>query len=112
MTKPKHSARRRGGRARKKAPVQSGYLLKLYIAGMSARSIAAIRSIKRICEEHLRDGHVLEIIDLYRHPARASEEQIVAAPTLIKKFPLPLRRLIGNMSDERRVMAGLDVKRK
>ena len=107
-----HSRRRRSRPVRRASDARTGYLLKLYIAGMSSRSVAAIRSIKRICEQHLCTGYELEIIDLYRCPDRAAEEQIIAAPTLIKKLPAPLRRLIGNMTDESRVMAGLGMKKK
>ena len=106
-----HARSRRRGRAKGAASARRGYLLKLYIAGMSSRSVTAIRSIKRICEQHLCKDYSLEIIDLYRQPGRAAEEQIVAAPTLIKKLPAPLRRLIGNLTDESRVMAGLNLKK-
>ena len=91
---------------------KQGFLLKLFIAGMSARSVSAIRSIKRICDEHLAGDYKLEIVDLYRQPHRAKEEQIVAAPTLIKQRPEPLRRIVGSMQDEDRVMLGLNVKKK
>jgi circadian clock protein KaiB len=107
---PKASTRRRIRPARTRAGKPGFYLLKLYIAGLSPRSVTAIRSIKRICEKHLANHYKLEIVDLYRQPARAKEEQIVAAPTLIKKLPAPLRRLIGSLSDESRVIAGLNVK--
>jgi len=97
-------------RKRRRRGEPGGYLLQLFIAGMSPRSVAAIRSIRRICDEYLPGTHVLEIVDLYRQPARAGEEQIVAAPALIKKRPLPLRRIIGNLTDENRVMAALGMK--
>ena len=74
--------------------------------------MAAISSIKKICEQHLSGQYELEIVDLYRQPARAKKHQIVAAPTLIKEQPLPMRRMVGNMSDEARVMDGLNVKKK
>lgn len=79
---------------------------------MSTRSVSAIHSIRSVCEEYLRGQYELEVVDLYRHPARAREEQIVAAPTLIKKMPAPMRRLVGDMSDKSRILAGLAVKRK
>ena len=86
------------------------YVLRLFVSGMTRRSIAAIASIKVICEKHLRGRYDLEIIDIYQHPATAREEQVFAAPTLVKKLPLPLRRLIGDLSDNGRVMLGLDLR--
>ena len=87
-------------------------MLRLFIAGMSSRSLAAIHSIKKICQQHL-DGHYqLEIVDLYRQPARAQKDQIIAAPTLIKEKPLPARRIVGTLADEERVIIGLNVKKK
>ncbi len=85
------------------------YLLKLFIAGMSTRSVAAIKSIKRVCRQHLGEDFDLEIVDLYREPQRALQEQIVAVPTLIKKRPAPMRRIIGSMENEKRLMNGLNV---
>src|SRR5512135_3254736 len=72
------------------------YLLKLYITGMTPRSTQAIINIKKICEEHLKGRYELEVIDIYQKPVLAKGEQIIAAPTLIKKLPVPLRRFIGN----------------
>lgn len=88
------------------------YVLKLYVAGLTPRSIAALRSVKDICERHLQGRYELEIIDIYEHPSRARDQQIVAAPTLIKQLPLPLRRLIGDMADQERVLVGLDLRLK
>jgi len=88
------------------------YVLRLFVTGMTPRSAEAIASIKAICEEHLHGRYDLEVIDIYLHPELASEEQIIAAPTLVKKLPAPLRRLIGNLSKEERVLAGLDLRRK
>jgi circadian clock protein KaiB len=88
------------------------YVLRLYVASLTPRSIAAIRSVKYVCERHLQGRYELEIIDIYQHPTLAKGEQIVAAPTLIKKLPLPLRRLIGDMADEERVLVGLDLRTK
>lgn len=87
-------------------------MLRLFIAGMSTRSVSAIDSIKKICDQHLGGQYELEIVDLYRQPARAQKDQIIAAPTLIKEKPLPLRRIVGSMTDEGRVMSGLNVKKK
>ena len=86
------------------------YLLRLYVAGLSTRSSTAIRNLRRICDEHLHDRCTLEVIDIYEHPTLARGEQIIAAPTLIKELPLPLRRLIGDMADTDRVLVGLDLR--
>jgi len=86
------------------------YLLRLYVTGMTPQSVTAIDNLKEICEEHLKGRYNLEVIDLYKNPALAAGEQIIAAPTLIKKLPLPLRRIIGDMSNTDRVLVGLDLK--
>jgi circadian clock protein KaiB len=88
------------------------YVLRLYVAGITPRSAQAITNVTAICEEHLAGRYELEIIDIYQQPVLAKGEQIVAAPTLIKRLPLPLRRLIGNMSEKDRVLVGLDLRRK
>lgn len=86
------------------------YLLRLYVTGMTPQSVVAIENLKQICEEHLKGRYNLEVIDLYKNPSLAAGEQIIAAPTLIKKLPLPLRRVIGDMSNIDRVLVGLDLK--
>jgi circadian clock protein KaiB len=88
------------------------YILKLYVAGMTPRSANAIAKIKDICEEYLKARYELEIIDIFQNPVLARGEQIIAAPTLIKKLPLPLRRLIGDMSNRQKVLLGLDLRQK
>jgi circadian clock protein KaiB len=87
------------------------YLLRLYIAGSTPQSNRAVANIKIICEEHLKGQYELEVVDLYEKPYLAAGEQIIAAPTLIKQLPLPLRRIIGDMSDTDRVLVGLDLRR-
>ena len=87
------------------------YVLHLYVTGMTPRSTEAYTSIKAICEKHLHGRYDLEVIDLYQQPALAREEQIMAAPTLVKKLPAPLRRLVGNLSQEERVLVGLGLHR-
>ncbi len=89
---------------------RESYLLRLYVTGTTPRSVRAIANIKKICDEHLTGKYDLEVIDLYQRPALAKGEQIIAAPTLIRKLPLPLRRIIGDMSDTERVLVGLDIK--
>ena len=88
-----------------------GYVLRLFVAGMTARSTRAVENIRAICEEHFAGAYELEVVNLYEQPARASGEQIIAAPTLIKKLPLPMRRIIGDMSNRDRVLLGLDLVR-
>lgn len=85
------------------------YVLRLYVTGMTPRSITAIENIKRICEEHLQGRYELEVIDIYQHPEAAREAQLLAAPTMIKELPAPLRRFVGDMSDEEKILAGLEV---
>jgi circadian clock protein KaiB len=86
------------------------YTLRLYVIGASPQSVRAINNIKNICEEHLQGRYELEVVDLYQQPQLAQGEQIIASPTLIKKLPLPLRRVIGDMSNEERVLVGLDLR--
>ena len=88
------------------------YLLRLYVAGLTPRSQTAIKNIKKICEEHLNGRYDLEVIDVYQKPVLAKGEQIIAAPTLIKKLPLPLRRFIGDLSDSERILLGLELRPK
>ncbi len=95
-----------------KPVVPQMYVLRLYVAGINPRSSAAIRSITAICEEHLQGHYELEIVDLYQQPMLAKGEQIIAAPTLIKKLPEPLRRFIGNLADKERILVGLDLRPK
>ncbi len=89
---------------------QEKYVLRLYIAGMNARSIQAVENIKRICEQYLPERYQLEVIDVYQQPIFARDGQIVAAPTLVKELPPPLRKLVGSMSDTERVLVGMDLR--
>ncbi len=93
-------------------PAKKTFVLRLYIAGSSARSTRAIENAKHICEDHLEGRYELDVIDIFQQPKLAKDDQIVAVPTLIKKLPLPLRRFIGDLSDEEVVLVGLDVKPK
>ena len=98
---------------RRSAPKGDGprrYVLRLYVAGLTTRSATAIRNVREICETHLRDRYDLEVIDLHDHPELAREQQVIAAPTLIKELPAPLRRLIGDMTDRDRVLVGLNLR--
>ena len=87
----------------------ANYLLKLYTTGTTPSSTKALVNIRKICEEHLQGRYDLEVIDISQHPTLAEGEQIIAAPTLIKKLPLPLRRFIGDMSKTERILLGLDL---
>ena len=85
------------------------FVLKLYVTGTTARSIRAISNARRICNEHYKDDYELEVVDLYQHPDAAKEYQIIAAPTLVKILPVPLRRIIGDLSDEPKALAALGI---
>jgi len=86
------------------------YTLRLYIAGLTPRSQEALRTVTTICEERLAGRYDLEVIDIYQQPILAKGEQIIAVPTLIKKLPLPLRKMIGSMADMDKVLVGLDLR--
>lgn len=85
------------------------YVLRLYVAGQTLKSSQAIANIKKVCDQHLKGRYELEVIDIYQQPTLAEGEQIIAVPTLVKKLPLPLRRFIGTMADEERILMGLDL---
>jgi circadian clock protein KaiB len=99
-------------KAKPRKVASNRYILRLYVAGQSLKSVNAIANIKKICEESLQGQYELEVIDLYQQPQLAQNEQIIAVPTLIRKLPLPLRRIIGDMSDTDRVLVGLDIRKK
>lgn len=86
------------------------WLLKLYVAGNTPKSVAAIANLKRYCELHLADRYELEVIDLLLHPQLAAGDQILAIPTLVRKVPVPVRKIIGDLSNEEKVLVGLDIK--
>jgi circadian clock protein KaiB len=92
------------------AGADAHYVLRLYITGTTSQSTRAILNIRKICEEHLEGRYELEVVDISQHPTLAIGEQIIAAPTLIKKLPLPLRRFIGDMSQTERILLGLDLR--
>lgn len=85
------------------------YLLRLFISGSTPRSSRAIQNIRAICEELLPGCYDLEVIDIYQHPETVQPEQIVVVPTLVRKLPLPVRKIIGDLSDKERVLVGLEV---
>jgi circadian clock protein KaiB len=88
------------------------YVLRLYVTGMTPKSTQAIANVEKLCKEHLAGRYELKVIDIYQQPKLAKGEQIIATPTLTKKLPLPLRRLIGDMSDTERFLVGIDLKPK
>ncbi len=88
------------------------YILRLYVAGNTARSADAIITIRKICETHLKGRYQLEVIDIYQQAGLAKGEQIIAVPTLIKSLPLPLKRVIGDFSKSEKVLFGLDLRKK
>ncbi len=94
-----------------RTPPAERYVLRLYVTGMTPRAGRAIENLRAICDEHLEGRYDLEVIDIYQQPVLAKGEQIIAAPTLIKKLPLPMRRIIGDMSNRERVLLGLDLVR-
>ena len=83
------------------------YVLRLYVTGTTPRSIRAIENLRTIVEQELQGQYDLEVIDIYQHPEAASEHQVIAAPTLVKALPEPIRRIIGDLSDKERVLRGL-----
>lgn len=97
-------------RAARPAKVSDRWMLRLYVAGQTPRSLTAFANLKQLCEQHLANRYQIEVIDLSRQPHLAKADQIVALPTLIRKLPVPIRRLIGDLSDIERVMVGMDLK--
>jgi circadian clock protein KaiB len=90
-------------------PTLSKYILRLYVTGKTPRAERAIANLRRICDEELSDQYELQIIDVLEHPQLAEDEKILATPTLIKRLPPPLRRVIGDLSDKEKVLLGLDL---
>jgi circadian clock protein KaiB len=95
-------------RARKRSIAR--YALRLYITGQTPRSRQSVENLRALCDKYIPNQFDLEVVDIYQQPAMAAAGQIIAAPTLIKSMPLPLRRLVGDFSDQNRVILGLDIK--
>jgi circadian clock protein KaiB len=85
------------------------YSFTLYVTGATSRSVKAITNLKTLCDEHLPGKYKLEVVDIYQQPEKVRSEQIIAAPTLVKNLPLPLRRFIGDLSDTRQLLSGLQI---
>src|SRR5579859_1142560 len=99
--------------ADQKSPHQSDakeWNLRLYVAGQTPRSIAAFANLKKLCEEHLSGRYTIEIVDLLKHPQLAAGDQIVAIPTLVRKLPEPLRKIVGDLRDSERALVGLQIR--
>ena len=97
---------------RKGQPAKAGsnkWVLRLYVAGQTAKSVTAFKNLKVICEEQLKGKHQIEVIDLLKRPQLARDDQILAVPTLVRKLPQPVRNIIGDLSDTERVLIGLDL---
>src|ERR1700761_9365125 len=93
------------------APLEDGYYnLRLYVAGQTPKSLTALANLKEICEQHLAGRYRIEVIDLLEQPQLAAGDQILAVPTLVRRLPEPLKRIIGNLSDRERVLVGLDLR--
>jgi circadian clock protein KaiB len=88
------------------------YNLRLYVAGETPRAAAALANLKRICEEHLCGRYTIEVVDLLKNPRLASGDQILAVPTLVRRLPQPIKKIIGDLSNEERVLVGLDLRQK
>lgn len=101
VKKPKTTRRR---------PARDTWVLRLYVAGQTPKSVAAIANLHAFCEEHLRGKYEIEVIDLLQNPQLASGDQILAIPTLVRKLPVPVRKIIGDLSNTERVVVGLDLK--
>lgn len=104
----------RGTKTKEKAPSckqpQDFFELRLYVAGQTPKSLAALANLKRICDEHLKQKYRIEVIDLVKNPQLAQGDQILAIPTLVRRVPSPLRKIIGDLSNTERVLVGLDIR--
>ena len=92
-----------------KALKRAKFILRLYVTGSTGRSLRAVYNLRKLCEEYLPDDYDLEVVDIYEHPEAAREAQIIAAPTLVKKLPIPIRRFVGDMSNTQSILVGLDL---
>ena len=90
--------------------MEKQYQLRLYIAGKTSRSVTALNNLKKYCEEHLKGQYSIEVIDLLINPQLAEGDQILAIPTLVKKVPEPVRKIIGDLSNQEKVLVGLDIR--
>ena len=98
------------GKKKPKPEDNSKFHLKLYVAGQTPKSIRAMDNLKRICEEHIKDGYKIEVIDLVKNPQLAKGDEIFAVPTLVRQLPHPIRKIIGDLSNTERTLVGLQIK--
>jgi circadian clock protein KaiB len=99
-----------GGPGKKAKPAIDTWELRLYVAGQTPKSLAAFANLKKICEEHLKGKYHIEVVDLLKNPQLASGDQILAIPTLVRKLPPPIKKIIGDLSNTLRVLVGLDLR--
>ena len=97
--------------ARRRSKREELWILRLYVAGRSARSTSALRNLEQVCEEHLAGRYKIEVVDLLRQPQLARGDQIVALPTLVRRLPPPMKKIIGDLSNQERLLVGLDLRR-
>lgn len=112
-SKPRSAAKRQAGSPKHSSPAKDksvNWELRLYVAGNTPNSIAAFSNLKQICESHMGGRYRIEIIDLLRNPQLASGDQIIAIPTLVRRLPTPIKKIIGDLSNRERVLIGLDLK--
>jgi circadian clock protein KaiB len=119
MAKPKNEDSKPGGKRsttesfeeaiKGSALKRAKYILRLYVTGSTGRSLKAVYNMRKICEEHLPDDYELEVIDIYKDPEAAREAQIIAAPTLVKRLPTPIRKFVGDLSNTQKILIGLDI---
>lgn len=109
--KQKKAARKKSAPAASKKSNAAVWNLRLYVAGRTPKSVTAFANLKKICEEHVKGQYIIEVIDLLENPQLAKGDQILAIPTLVRKLPVPIRKIIGNLSNTERVLVGLDLVR-
>jgi len=97
---------------KKQSPENKEWMLRIYVAGETPKSKAAIENLRKVCEEHLKGRYHIEVVDLMKNPQLAAEEQIFAVPTVVRQLPPPLKKLIGDLSAKEKVLVGLDIKPK
>ncbi|MGE5262034.1 MAG: circadian clock KaiB family protein [Acidobacteriota bacterium] len=112
MPTPKTQSKKNVKRVSKPSPRKPTWELRLYVAGQTSRSVTAFANLKQICEEHLAGRYTIEVIDLMLHPQLARGDQIIAVPTLVRKLPVPVRKIIGDLSNTERVLVGLDLRQR
>jgi circadian clock protein KaiB len=106
----KMQAMAKGSKTKAAGGKEMKWELRLYIAGNTPKSVTALQNLKKYCEEHLKDQYRIEVIDLLVHPQLAAGDQILAIPTLVRKVPVPIRKIIGDLSNEEKVLVGLNLR--